>query len=121
MLPWLTLRRLLLKLANGNSRFVPAQRPSAHTIARSIKIASRYVPKATCLPQALATQLILIQNAYSSDLEIGVAKNTNGLLEAHAWVRCESEILIGGVHDLNGLVALSSMKREDLEDYARAA
>jgi hypothetical protein len=121
VLPGLTLQHLLLQLANKFSLFVPAQRPSARNIARSIKIASRYLPKATCLPQALAAQFLLTQNSYPADLQIGVAKNKDGLLEAHAWVRYESEILIGRVQDLNRLVALSSTKREDLEDYARAA
>ena len=121
VLPWLTLQRLLLKFANGYSRFVPAQSPSAQNIARSIKIASQYIPKATCLPQAMAAQLLLIQNSYPVDLQIGVAKNKDGLLEAHAWVRCRSEILIGGAHGLDHLVALSLTKKEDLEDYARAA
>jgi hypothetical protein len=121
VLPGLTLQRLLLQVANRFSLFVLAQRPSAQNIARSIRVASRHVPKATCLPQALAAQFLLTQNSYSADLQIGVAKNKNRLLEAHAWVRCEGEILVGGVQDLNRLVALSTTKREVTEDYARAA
>jgi hypothetical protein len=120
ILPWPALQSLLLKVANWTSHFLPAQRPAAQNIARSIKVASWYIPKATCLPQALAAQHLLIQYSYLADLQIGVAKNKHGLLEAHAWLSSEGNVLIGGVHDLDRLVVLSPTKREDIEDYARA-
>ena len=121
MLPWLTLQRRLLKLANRRSRFVPAQRPSAQRIAWAIQVASWYVPKATCLPRALAAQLLLIQSAYPAHLQIGVARNEVGKFEAHAWVTSESGIIIGGACDLDRFVPLSPMEREDIEDYVTAS
>jgi hypothetical protein len=65
----------------------------------------------------LAAQLLLIQNGHPAELLIGVAKNENRKLEAHAWVSIGSDIVIGGVDDLNHFVPLSRMKREDLIDY----
>lgn len=120
-LPWLTLQRRLLKLANRRSRFAPARRPSAQRIAWAIQVASRYVPKATCLPRALAAQLLLIQSAYPADLQIGVVRNDDGKFEAHAWVTGESGIVIGGVYDLERFVPLSPVERESIEDYVRAS
>lgn len=120
ILPWLTLQRLLLKLANRHSRFVPTQRPSAQRIAWAIQVASWYVPKVTCLPRALAAQLLLIQSAYPADLQIGVARNEDGKFAAHAWVTSESGIIIGGVRDLDRFVPLSLREREGMGDYARA-
>jgi hypothetical protein len=110
ILGWLDLQHLLLKLGNWSSRFVLTQRPSVQKIARAIRIASRYVPKATCLPQALAAQLLLTQNGYPANLQIGVAKNKEGVLEAHAWVRSENSIVIGGVQSLDHFVSLSPME-----------
>jgi hypothetical protein len=117
--PLLILQRPLLKLANWYSRFAWEQRPSAQHIARAMRIASSYVPKAACLPRALATQLLLIQNAHPAKLQIGVTRSEDRKLEAHAWVTSGRDIIIGGVDDINHFVPLSRMKREDIVDYAK--
>lgn len=118
LFPWMMLQRPLVRLANWSSRFASARRPSAQQITRAIRIASSCIPKATCLPRALAAQLLLIQNAYPAEVLIGVAKNEDQKLEAHAWVSIGNDIVIGGVDDLNHFVPLSRMKREDIIDYA---
>jgi hypothetical protein len=120
LLPYLLLQSQLLKLANWCSRFVTTKRPSAEHIAWTIKVASTFVPKATCLPRALAAQVLLIQNAYPAELKIGVARNEDGKLGAHAWVTSETNILIGNVQDLNHFVPLSPMESKGIEDYGRA-
>lgn len=120
VLPWLTLQRFLLKSANWFSRFVPANRPTAQNIARAIQIASWIVPGATCLPGALAAQFLLIQCTYPTNLQIGVARNKYGKLEAHAWVTTEKNIVIGGVSDPDHFVPMSPMDKQGLEDYGRA-
>ncbi len=49
-----------------------------------------------CLPQALVAQWLLRRRGYAAALHIGVAKDTNGELLAHAWVESEGAITIGG-------------------------
>jgi hypothetical protein len=120
VLPWVTIQCLLLKMSNWDSRFLRTQHLSVQHIAWAIRLSSWYVPKATCLPQALAAQLLLIQRGYPADLQIGVARNEDGKLEAHAWVTTESAIVIGVVPDIHRFAALSLMEREDAENYARA-
>src|SRR5437867_10234521 len=61
----------------------------------AVKIASRYVPRATCLIQALAVQSLLAQAGRDAHIELGVAKDA-GKFEAHAWVVCGDRIVIGG-------------------------
>ena len=61
----------------------------------AVKVASRYVPRATCLTQAVAVQALLAQAGRDSHVEIGVAKDA-GKFEAHAWVVCGDRIVIGG-------------------------
>jgi hypothetical protein len=120
VLPWLTLQRLLLKQANLFSCFTPARRPAEQHIAWAIKTASRSIPRATCLPQAVAAQFLLIRNAYPADLQIGVGRKENGQLEAHAWVLSNTGIIAGGIPDLDHFVPLSNREREEIENYARA-
>jgi hypothetical protein len=118
LFPWMVLQRPLVRLASRSSRFASTRRPSAQQIARAIRIASSCIPKATCLPRALAAQLLLIQNGHPAELLIGVAKNENRKLEAHAWVSIGSDIVIGGVDDINHFVPFSRVNREDIVDYA---
>jgi hypothetical protein len=120
VLPWPALQSQLLKLTNWCSRFGTIQRPPAEHIAWAVKVAGSLIPKATCLPQALAAQLLLNQNAYSAELKIGVVRNEAGKLGAHAWVTSEGNILIGSVQDLDRFVPLSSVESQGIEDYGRA-
>ena len=118
LFPSMMLQRPLVRLARWSSRFASAPRPPVQQIARAVRIASSCIPKATCLPRALAAQFLLIQNAYPAELRIGVAKNEDRKLEAHAWVTNGSDIIIGGVDDSHHFVPLSHIKREDIADYA---
>jgi len=110
--PWMTLQRTLLKLANRRARFTLAQRPSAQRIAWAIRVASWYVPRAACLPQALAAQLLFIHNGYPADLQIGAARNEDGKFEAHAWVTSASGVVVGRLHDLDRFVPLAPIEKE---------
>jgi hypothetical protein len=54
------------------------------------------VPAATCLTQALATQVLLDQRGQTARTRIGVVKGEDGQLQAHAWVESEGVVVIGG-------------------------
>ena len=62
----------------------------------AVSVASRRVPRATCLTQALALQLLLAHEGRPSNLRIGVAKAEDGRLQAHAWLETEGRVVIGG-------------------------
>jgi hypothetical protein len=64
-------------------------------IAWAVRVAARTVPGAACLAQAVAMQRMLARRGRPSSVELGVAKNHAGL-EAHAWLVCDGEIVIGG-------------------------
>jgi hypothetical protein len=69
---------------------------SADRIVRAVWSAARFIPGSTCLVQALVAQSLLAQHGYNPLLTIGVAKNECNQFEAHAWVVCENEVLMGG-------------------------
>lgn len=71
-------------------------------IVWTVRLASRYVPRATCLVQALATQILLGRRGYAGQVHIGVALNGKSGFRAHAWVESQGEILIGGSEELDG-------------------
>ena len=69
---------------------------SRDRLLRAVRRASRLVPDATCLTQALAARWLLARAGIGTRLRIGVAKNPDGTLRAHAWLEDDQYILIGG-------------------------
>jgi hypothetical protein len=65
-------------------------------IVWAVEAAARKIPASTCLSKALAAQALLARHGHTSEVMIGVAKDEACRLEAHAWISCQNEILIGG-------------------------
>jgi hypothetical protein len=79
------------RLENGPTR-------SAEELARNVSRMSPYVPRATCLSQAVATQVLLARDGYPSRIAIGVARDAERQFRAHAWVECAGSVVIGSVN-----------------------
>lgn len=61
----------------------------------SVKVISPYVPRATCLTNALTGQSLLSQHGYPSLVKIGVGKSAEGQFEAHAWLEYNGKAVVG--------------------------
>jgi hypothetical protein len=69
-------------------------------IARFVVTASKIIPRATCLPQALAGRAMLARHGHASTIRIGVAPSEeNGRFVAHAWLLSEGVTVLGGAPD----------------------
>lgn len=66
----------------------------------AVRVASRYVPGATCLTQAFSTFILFFRNGFPARLCIGVKIGETGRFNAHAWVASEDKIVIGYLTDL---------------------
>ena len=91
------MRRLLAKISQPASNLSKLKQLETDKIVSAVKVASRYVPGAKCLPQALAAQVLLGRQGYSTQLHIGVAKHPKKQILAHAWVVSQGQIVIGGL------------------------
>lgn len=66
-------------------------------IARTIRRTSRHTPwDSNCLAQALTAKRMLHRRRINCTLYLGLAKDDDGQLQAHAWLRSGSFILTGG-------------------------
>lgn len=68
---------------------------SEDRIIWAVKVASGFVPCATCLTQAIAARILLSKYGFGADLCIGVAHDDDKL-KAHAWLERDGKVLIGG-------------------------
>jgi hypothetical protein len=65
-------------------------------IAWAIYITSKFTPwESKCLVKALTAQILLTQRNVSSTLFLGVAKDVENNLQAHAWLRSGANIITG--------------------------
>lgn len=95
VLPFRTVSCMLNRVSRPRGRRRECVVPSAERIAWGVSVMSRYVPKATCLTQALTALALLNRSGYSSELRIGVARSEPDQIEAHAWVENQGRIIIG--------------------------
>jgi hypothetical protein len=88
VLPW----NRVTRTAVGAFKAQPV-RPAVNRLEWAVLAASRFVPRATCLTQALALQRLLSRSGYRSSVQIGV-RLTDGRFAAHAWVEHEAKSLL---------------------------
>jgi hypothetical protein len=91
LLPFSMVRERVARASNQARHSYPVER-----IIWSVRAVSRCVPAASCLTQAMAAQFLLARSGYTSRIQIGVSKDDNHRFEAHAWLICDGEILLGG-------------------------
>jgi hypothetical protein len=77
-------------------------------IVWAVRRASRLIPGATCLTQALAGRILLARAGHLSELRIGVRKNPGTGFEAHAWLEHGGQVVLGGLDDLSRYVPMRS-------------
>ncbi len=105
LLPWRRVR--------GWHRWLFMSRASRFSVERlewAVRNASRLVPGATCLTQALALHHLLTRAGYPSSIHIGVAKRPGRGFEAHAWVEHEGVTLLNNASEIEHYSRLLSVE-----------
>ncbi len=111
LLPFRTLQRVVDKLAQPPAGLRRTNQSSVARLVWAVTVASRYVPKATCLTQALVAQVLLGRHGHRTQLRVGVARGDEGQLEAHAWLESEGKVVVGG-GELSRYALLPGMERQ---------
>jgi hypothetical protein len=93
VVPYSSLRWIVAFLATPTN--TQGNHFSIEQLSKTVSTAARYVPRATCLTQALALHVLLKRRKLQSRIRVGVAKDEMGFLEAHAWVESGDRVVIG--------------------------
>ena len=96
VLPFRSQRSLLARLERPTARELENDPLLPERIAWAVELASRYIPRASCLTQSVAAKILLHRAGYAAELHLGVGKDDNGQFQAHAWVESGERVLIGG-------------------------
>jgi hypothetical protein len=92
------LRRLLPSAAPVGSPAGPTPRDLAR-VSWAVTLASRRVPGATCLTQALAGHVLLARSGFASTIRVGAKTTEDGRFAAHAWLISGDTVVLGGVSE----------------------
>ena len=95
---WLAPRLGSLKETSNIRSINEEQQREARQIGWAVTALARYTPwDAKCLAQAVAGKWMLQRRGMSSTLYLGVERVHSGdkWLEAHAWLRCGTDIITG--------------------------
>ena len=97
LIPFTRLMWLIERTALRSARAAPVRlrEDTGTTITWGVTTAARYVPRATCLTQALAAQWLFAWFGHPTLLRIGVAKGNDKALRAHAWLESDGRVVVG--------------------------
>ena len=105
---WASVARVMIAMWAQPLRHLPRSdgtirqmwnRPPLHRLEWAVRVASRAVPHATCLTQALALQRLLARHGYVSIVQVG-ACSVDGRFVAHAWVEHDGHSLLSTPGDV---------------------
>ena len=85
----------------------PNQRDILSRITWAAAAVTRRLPGTTCLAEALTACTMLRRHGYDATLRIGARSGASTVLEAHAWVECSGEVVIGHVPELEDYAVLT--------------
>lgn len=95
-LPYPSVRALTDRLARRARPTADAPRQMVALVAWAVERSSQFVPRSSCLVQALVARVLLARAGYTSRLNLGVAFGSRGEFEAHAWLDSGSWTVVGG-------------------------
>lgn len=79
-------------------------------ISDAVRRASKLIPGATCLPQAMAGYVLLSNRGLESRIRIGVLQEDGAPFRAHAVLMSGSDVLIGGGGDADKFVIITELR-----------
>jgi hypothetical protein len=92
--------RMWCRALRAATQAAPARRRSSAStreLLRAVDRASGFVPGGrNCLVRALTARLLMTINGRRADVVLGVRKTGAGGLCAHAWLRLDGELVVGG-------------------------
>lgn len=83
-----------------------------YAIILAIERISRFLAplRINCLPQALVGHRLLRQKGFNVKLRIGVLKNPDDRLAAHAWLEVQDRVVLGSLRGLEQFAVFPSLE-----------
>lgn len=113
VLPFRAIRGVVDRAARNPAGSAECRPDRVDNVIWAVTAASRRIPAASCLTQALASQVLLRRQGCPAVLRIGVAPGESGEVAAHAWIESNGRIVIGGSDSARRFVTLMPRTERD--------
>jgi len=111
VLPFHLCRPILFKMQQEPAEAQEADGILVHRVVWAVSVSERCLRSASsCLVRAVVTKALLSWYAHPACLRIGVTKNEEGQLQAHAWVESQGRVVIGDLTDLSRFIFLPPLQ-----------
>lgn len=108
-LPFRTVNAFVTR--HSRAQTAPMNAPPLERLTWILAAAGTMLPgQRTCLVRALAGSILVGGQGYSPVLRLGVARQAEGKLDAHAWLECEGQVVVGGT-DLDRYAAFPPFEK----------
>jgi len=111
LIPFRLFRRIARRLSRPFGKLISGDPAHIVRVSKAVALASRCVPCASCLTQAMAARILLAWHGLDADLHIGVAKKPGEKFAAHAWLTSQGYVVTGN-SELGQFQPLLVMKRD---------
>lgn len=110
LLPFNRLRGWMARVDQTDGK--PADFKEMRAIIQAIERVSQLLPifQINCLPKALVGHRLLCQQGFDVQIKIGVLKNHDDQLAAHAWLEYQGRVILGDLRGLERFTAFSSLE-----------
>jgi hypothetical protein len=96
LLPYRWIQTVVVGWNRRQPRVAEVNWQRIRSVIWAVEAASRRVPRASCLTQALTAQVLLSRIGHPTELRWGVTRQPDGQFAAHAWLELNRRVLIGG-------------------------
>jgi hypothetical protein len=80
-------------------RIVPGT-PTHIRVVSAVKLADHHLPGSRkCLTRSSTAEVLLLLYGFAPEHRIGVAKEGDGEISAHSWLKLDDEVIIGELDD----------------------
>jgi hypothetical protein len=94
--PFRTVRSTLAALSAWAPYRGPTAGASPPAVGRAVRAAAQVVPHASCLPQALAAEALLLRAGHPARVFLAGSREGRQGFYAHAWVESAGRVVVGG-------------------------
>jgi hypothetical protein len=95
VLPFRVLQRFIVRVTVVPKVADITDNHSVDRVVWAVKTTSRYVPRASCLVQAMVSKILLARRGHLTQLCIGVTRDEKRTFQAHAWLEHEGAVIFG--------------------------
>lgn len=99
---------------NRTDKYSHGNPPLLEVLFWAVRATSSYIPGSYCLCQAISGHVLMAIKGLHSDMKIGVRIEQSSMMNAHAWLCYQGQIVVGNLPDIDKYKCLPNFRGIDI-------